>query len=485
MGLRTADEFRQSLRDGRRLLYRGEPVGDVTAHTSLRRTIDHAAGLFEHPAEGPAELWAYRDDELGDTVSTYFRRPVNAGTLAARGDVIEETTRRARSTLNIVKVVGTDVLLSLEQVLSEDDSADAAERLARLHAYRAHCATGDLTMAAAVTDPKGDRTLAPSAQADADQFLRIVDEGVDGIVVRGAKVHTTASPSANELLVIPCRAMGPDDADYAIAFAIPVATEGLTLVCHPLVDGPPAEHPVSSRNIEVETLTIFDDVLVPWDRVFVCRQWRLAGAVAGAFANFHRFTAISYKPPVVDLMIGAAALAADQLGIVRNGIVREKIGKLITYGELIRCARIAAAQRGRVHAPSGLLVPDSIAANAGKYHFASGYHAAVAILQDLTGGIVVTAPGVEDLVHPEVGDLVRKYLQGRDGVDGLERWRVAELVRDLTASEFGGYNDSVTLHGEGSMGAQLVTTVRDYDVERCVAYARDMLDAPLPAALVG
>ena len=474
MALRTPEEYRESLRDGRRLIYRGRPVQDVTAHPSLARTIDHAAALFAHPDEGPDGMWSYYDDELGEEVSTYFRVPVTAEQLRERGDLIEETTRRARSTLNIIKAVGTDALLGLMTVAAEIDEREGTGFAARVSEFRAHCARGDLAMALAATDAKGDRTLRPSAQADPDLHLRIVDRDADGITVRGAKLHTTASPSANELICIPGRALGPGDQDFALAFAVPLNAPGLTLICHPLVDGPEAEHPVSSRNIEVETVTVFEDVHVPWERVFLCGQWRYAGAVANAFATFHRYTAISYKPPLIDLMIGAATLAADQLGLRAAGHVREKLGRLIVYGELVRCARLAAATRAAID-PSGIAVPEAVATNAGKFHFASGFHEAVATLQDLAGGIVVTAPGAEDLADPEIGPLVSKYLGDGAAVDGADRWHVAQLVRDLTASEFGGYNLVVTLHGEGSRQAQLVQAVRAFDLERCAGYAREVL----------
>jgi 4-hydroxybutyryl-CoA dehydratase/vinylacetyl-CoA-Delta-isomerase len=253
------------------------------------------------------------------------------------------------------------------------------------------------------------------------------------------------------------------------------------MIAHPLVDGHLTEHPVSGRNIEVETLTVFDDVRIPWDRVFLCGEWEYAGAMATSFANCHRYTAISYKPPFVDVMIGAAALAADQLGISRSTAVREKLARLVVYGELIRAARLAAAARCSIDPLTGIAVPDSVANNAGKYHFASGFHQAVSLVQDIAGGLVVTAPGSEDLQHSEYGPLVDKYLAGREGVTGTERWQLAELIRDLTASEFGGYNYVVTLHGEGSPGAQLVQTLRDYDVGRCVGIVKDILSSAAPA----
>lgn len=478
MALRESSEYRDSLRDGRRLIYRGRLVSDVTRHPSLGRTIDHAAALFDHPVEGPNGFWSYRDPSLGGDVSAYFRRPTDATGLRHRGDLIAETTRRARSTLNIVKAVGTDALLGLEQIMPRLDAEFGTEYSSRLRAYRERCARDDLAIALAATDPKGDRSLPPSQQADPDLYLRMVGSDSKGIVVRGAKIHTTAAPSANELICIPCRAMRESDSDYAVAFAVPLNAPGLTMISHPLVDGAAAEHPVSSRNIEVETLTLFEDVHVPWERVFLCGEWSYAGAVATAFATFHRYTAISYKPPFIDLMIGAAAIAADQLGIAETSATRDKIGRLIVYGELIRSARIAAAERCVIDELTGLAIPDPVATNAGKYHFAAGFHGAIALLQDLAGGLVVTAPGIEDLEHPELGPLVDKYLAGRAGVTGQERWKLVQLIRDITASEFGGYNYVVSLHGEGSMGAQLVQSVRSYDVKRCINEVQDILRGP-------
>ncbi len=474
MALRSSEEFRESLRDGRRVVYRGALVDDVTKHPALGRTIDHAARLFELPEQGPEGFWSFHDDGLGETVSTFFLRPTTPELLHRRGDVIEEATRRSGTTLNIVKVVGTDALLALETVTARVDAEQGTEYAARVSAFRDHCARGDLAMALAATDNKGDRSKGPSAQADPDQYLHVVARDADGITVRGAKVHTTASPSANELIVIPCRAMGPDDSDYAVAFAVPMNVPGLTLISHPMDPGPSAEAPVSRRSVEIESLTVFDDVKVPWERVFLCGEASYAGQVATAFANFHRYTAVSYKPPAIDLLIGAAALVADQLGIASAGHVRDKVAEMICYVELIRGARIAAATRSRTVAP-GLAYPDPLLTNAGKHHFSTRYHGVVAALQDLAGGLVVTAPGIEDLEHPEYGPLVEKYLVGRAGVSGRERWDLVQLVRDMTASEFGGYNDVVTLHGEGSPQAQRIAAAREFDLQGCLDLVRQQL----------
>ena len=243
MPLRTAEQYRASLRDGRRIIYRGQQVDDVTTHRSLARTVDHAAGVFELAAHGDRSLWQFDDPELGK-ISSFFMRPLNSDGLTLRGNAIEESTRHGNSTFNIIKAVGTDALLALEQVCSELDCVHHtgyAERVAR---FPCSVRAGDAAMALAATDPKGDRSLRPGDQADPNTYLRITRRDENGITVSGAKLHTTASVSANELICIPCRALTDADQDYAVAFAVPVNAPGLTLICHPLVDSPPGETPV-------------------------------------------------------------------------------------------------------------------------------------------------------------------------------------------------------------------------------------------------
>ena len=184
----------------------------------------------------------------------------------------------------------------------------------------------------AQTDVKGDRSVGPSKQADPDLYVHVVSENADGIVVRGAKCHTTSSANADELIVLPTRAMSAEDADYAVAFAIPVDTPGLELYVSSYSgrEHNEFEFPLSSNHKLLETLTVFNDVFVPWDRVFLCREPERAGAVALTFVEYHRFTAVSYKLPLLDAFVGASALIAELNGVGRAGHIRDKLCLLYT-----------------------------------------------------------------------------------------------------------------------------------------------------------
>ncbi|HVB04732.1 MAG TPA: 4-hydroxyphenylacetate 3-hydroxylase N-terminal domain-containing protein [Acidimicrobiales bacterium] len=463
MAMRTADQYREGLRDGRVVYYRGERVADVTAHEELRVAVDHAALDFVLTEEH-REL-AVADDGEGP-YSAYYRVPRSAEDLLRRSALIEASTAAGGTLVTLVREIGTDALFALLRVLD-------GEARARAERYHRFCRDGDLTLAVAQTDVKGDRALAPSAQGDPDLYVRVVEERADGIVVRGAKVHTSVSANVDELIVLPTRAMGPDDADYAVAFAVPVATEGLSLYVSSYAAGArdPFEFPLSSRHKMLESLTVFDDVFVPSERVFCCRRTELAGPLALTFVEYHRFTAVSYKLPLLDALVGAAAVIAEMNGIARAGHVRDKLARLVGYAETVRGLTELAARRAQL-APDGIAYPDPMTTNIAKYTFATGYHEALEIVQDLAGGLLVTGPGAEDWASEEVRPVLEKYFAA--AVPAAERLPMMHLISDLTSRDFGGYQAVLAVHAEGSIEAEKLQLLRAYDARGAVAYARSL-----------
>ncbi|MBI3971373.1 MAG: gamma-aminobutyrate dehydratase [Chloroflexi bacterium] len=473
MPLRTPEQYLESLRDGRRVYYRGRRVEDVTTHPVIGIAARHAAIDYEM-AEDPA----YRDLAVVDGVSRYFVPPRNADDLLARSRLIETATRLGGTLVVLIKEIGSDALYALSIVAAELDRRTGSAYALRVRALLERCAAEDLAIAVAQTDVKGDRSLGPAEQAargNPDAYLRVVERRGDGIVVRGAKAHTSVSTNANELIVLPTRAMGEADADYAVSFAIPIDTPGLTLIAGPHGGASQSgfEHPVSSRHKMMETLTVFDDVFVPNERIFLAGEWQFAGPLALTFVEFHRFTAVSYKLPLVDVLVGAALLLADYNGVERAGHVRDKLAWLIAYAEGLRALTHIAAHRCTTHA-TGIAIPDPLTVNVAKLHFATNYHQAVARVQDIAGGLLVTAPAAEDLASPDLGEYVRRYLGGKLGVDTEARLRALNLASDLTASDFGGYQEVLAIHAEGSIEAEKLTILRNYDAGAAKAYAKQL-----------
>ncbi|HEX2034929.1 MAG TPA: 4-hydroxyphenylacetate 3-hydroxylase N-terminal domain-containing protein [Chloroflexota bacterium] len=476
MPLRTPQEYLDSLRDGRRVYYRGRLVEDVTAHAVIGLAARHAAIDYEL-AEDPA----YRELATVDDRSRYFAAPREAGDLLERSRLIETATRLGGTLVVLIKEIGSDALFALSIVAAQVDRRLGTAYGERVAAFHRRCAAEDLALAVAQTDVKGDRSLGPAEQAargHPDAYLRIVERRPDGIVVRGAKAHTSVSTNANEIIVLPTRAMSEADADYAVAFAVPANCPGLTMIASPhggsAAVGNAFEHPISSRHKMMETLTIFDDVFVPNERVFLAGEWAFAGPLALTFVEFHRFTAVSYKLPLVDALAGTALLLAEYNGIERAGHVRDKLAWLVAYAEGLRALTHMAAHRCRADEATGIAVPDPLTVNVAKLHFATNYHQAVARVQDIAGGLLVTGPSEEDLRAAELGPAVRRYLRGKLDVEAEARLRALNLAADLTASDFGGYQEVLAIHAEGSIEAEKLTILRHYDSAAAKAYARQL-----------
>jgi 4-hydroxybutyryl-CoA dehydratase/vinylacetyl-CoA-Delta-isomerase len=462
--LRSPDQYRESLRDGRRVYYRGQRVEDVTTHPVLRCTVDHAALDY-----ALAEMAEHRELAVApEGYSRYFQVPRSAADLLARSALIEAGTRAGKTLPPMIKEVGTDALfalLAMRKPLGEPYAS-------RIDEFYGRVRDEDLALCVAQTDFKGDRSLGPSRQDNPDAYLRIVERRDDGIVVRGAKAHTSVSVNGNELIVLPTRAMAPADADYAVSFAVPVDTPGLRLVASPYLspaDKLEAEHPISSGRKMAETSTLFDDVFVPSERVFMAGEHQHAGDLARGFVEFHRFTAISYKLPLVDALVGSALLAARMNGLERAGHVRDKLSWLVSYAETLRALTHHAASRpSTIH---GIAIPDTLLINIAKLQFAQGVHTAMQHVQDITGGLLVTYPSPEDLDQPEYGPALRRYLEAAGGLSGEERLRVLSMISDLTTGDYGGYQAVLAIHAEGSIEAEKLTILAQYDRDKAAGYA--------------
>lgn len=468
--LRSADEYRDGLADQRRVHYRGR-LADVLGDSELRVAVDHAALDFD-VAHDPAhrDLAVTVDPNVpGGEYSTYYALPRSVDDLIRRSSLIELVTGLGGTMVTLIKEIGTDALFALLRTLDGEGYERAA-------AYYRHCRDNDLAVAVAQTDVKGDRSLAPHAQPDPDHYVRVVSEGPDGIVVRGAKTHTSVTANSDELIVLPTRAMGPDDAEWAVAFAVPMDTPGLHLYVSSYHAGEldPFDHPLSSKHKMLESLTVFDDVLVPWDRVFLHRRPELSGPLALAFVEYHRFTAVSYKLPLLDLLVGATSRIVEMNGVAKAAHIRDKLSRLVIYAETIRGLTHLAALRGH-EAERGLWVPDPMTTNLAKYTFATQYHEHLRYVQDCAGGLLVTGPGGEDWADPETRAVLEKYYRAASGAE--ERLRMLHLISDLTARDFGGYHAVLAVHAEGSIEAEKMQILREHDPSAARALA-DLLAAP-------
>ncbi|WP_338603283.1 4-hydroxyphenylacetate 3-hydroxylase family protein [Sulfolobus tengchongensis] len=462
--MRSKDDFLKSLRDGRKIYYRGKLIEDITSHPILKIAALHASKLYEYSDR------IYEDSKLGK-VSKFFKVPSSSQDLLDRHKLIYDLTLYCNGIFNISQAIGSDAIFALMITAKQVDRKYGTDYSKHVENYLQKVAKEDLTIATAQTDVKGDRSKRPSEQVDPDMYVRIVDVRSDGIVVRGAKAHTTQSAVSDEIIVIPTRAMRDSDKDYAVAFAVPANAKGLKMYVRPIdeIEGN-SSSVLSRKDYELETLTVFDDVFVPWDRVFLFREYDYAGTLAMLFATFHRFTALSYRSATMNLYLGASRLVAQVNGIENEKHVRDDIVDIVLYKEIMRSSAIASAVYPVVM--EGIAVPNPIFTNVGKLYSNMHFHDVVRDLIDIAGGIIATMPSQEDL-DSEEGKNIVKYLRG--SVDGEERVKVLKLVKELGASSVTGYLLTGMIHAEGSMEASKIELFRSYNYKEAENLVRKVL----------
>ena len=452
--MRTKDQYLSSLQDDREIYYRGKRVEDITEHQVLKIAALHASRLFDLPNR---EIF---DPDFGK-ISRYYSVPRNARDLEARHHLIYDTTMACSGVFNISQAIGSDCLFALGIVAKESDTRRPTEYTNRVRSYHRKVASEDLTLAVAQTDVKGDRRKRPHEQSDPDLYVHVDSVEKEGIVVSGAKAHTTQAAVSDEILVIPSRAMGEKDSDFAVAFAVPAATKGLRMIVRPIdeLEGNSSSL-ISKSDFELETLTIFDRVFVPRERVFQLREYEMAGPLAVTFATFHRFTAVSYRAATSNLYLGSALSMAKQNGINESSHVKDQLGEIVMYKELMRMSAIAAANSALMKGE--VAVPNPLFTNIGKLYSNKNFSNVLGALVDISGGIISTLPSMEDLTNPGEKKDLEKYLASAG--DGENRIKSIRLAKELAASSQTGYMLTLMLHAEGSIEASKMALLKDADL---------------------
>jgi 4-hydroxybutyryl-CoA dehydratase/vinylacetyl-CoA-Delta-isomerase len=307
----------------------------------------------------------------------------------------------------------------------------------------------DLAGNAGVTDVKGDRSLNPQDQEDKDMYLRMVEKRDDGIVVRGAKAHQTGSLSSHEIIVIPTRALRKGDEEYAVAFSVPADAPGLIHVVGRSTLDMREMDGCDIGNVKYSKYCptlIFNDVFVPWDRVFLCGEVEFAVDMVVKFSSFHRQSHGGCKSGKIDCMIGTAMTMMEYNGTSKVGHHKQKVIDMIHRAETLYGCCLASSYEGKKQ-PSGAYFIDTVLANASKMHEGKEMSEATRLMVDVCGGYVADLPSDKDFENPEVGDLIKKYMKGANGVP----MESADTISDI--------------HGGGSPEAHRVTILRETNVE--------------------
>jgi 4-hydroxybutyryl-CoA dehydratase / vinylacetyl-CoA-Delta-isomerase len=454
VGLKTSQEYIASLKDGRVTYWNGERIDDITSHPLFKTPIAIAAADYEYdePTRRDATVYVAED---GSEANRIFQIPTEEDHLRRRIEMFHASSI-------VAQVTGVYMaLLSAKDAVAAINPAYAANIEAVYKYARAH----DLRAAEVITDPKGDRKRRANEQDDADLYLRIVSRNAEGIIVRGAKLHITGASLCHELVVLPTKGMKAEEADYAVAFSIPVNTKGISIINKSFAraEAPEFDSPLSAHHAIPEGFVVFDDVFVPWNRVFLAGEIDLASKLTQSLGLWERTGGLTEAARRAQVFVGLAQLVAEQQGKERDPAAMTAIAELIQFATMLRislgyaCTNYARTQSGMIH-------PDILAINAGKFYYTSNYHTMVKYLQDLAGGLVITLPSVKDLQNPHAGAYLRKYLHTKPDVSVEARMRVFNAIRDLTADSYGGWLLVTALQAGGGLNAGRIMLYRAFDM---------------------
>lgn len=471
MALKTPEEYKESLKKLRPNIYKfGELIEDVTTHPTTRGTVEGHAQTFAAALDPQYEGLASTTSSLtGEKISRYLS-VIESAEDAINNCKLKRQSFNLSGTCTGGRCGGWNAINAMWATTYDMDEELGTDYHQRLRNWLRQAQANDITISGALTDPKGNRTLSPSQQADPDMSLHVVEVRDDGIVVRGAKIMICGVAAANEIFILPGMGYGEQDQDYAVSFVIPKDIEGLTIV--------ETRHPSDMRDFEegfdipvkiggiTQAYLFFQDVFVPKERVFMCKEFKYSGNVVINFVNPYRAAIGSCVAGQGDVMVGAAALLARANGLSAR-VFNEKLIKMYMNNETTFGLGVAAATLGQRHA-SGAWLCDTLTANVNKVYVATLPYETKVLAQDIGGGIAETGcmPSFKDFSDPKHGHLVQKYLKAATSAE--TRARLARLIEWLTV----GAGIPGCMHGGGSPEAAKVLIRASAGLERSVALAK-------------
>ncbi|MCX7982775.1 MAG: 4-hydroxyphenylacetate 3-hydroxylase family protein [Syntrophales bacterium] len=476
MSLMTPEQYEESLRKMKFKVYMfGEQVKNPVDHPIIRPSMNSVKMTYALAHDPQYEdLMTATSHLTGKKINRFCHLHQSTEDLIKKVKMQRLLGQMTGSCFQ--RCVGMDAINALDSVTYEMDQKLGTDYHKRFTKFLLMAQEGDFTIDGAMTDVKGDRSLPPSKQADPDMYVHVVEKNEKGIVVRGAKAHQTGAINSHWVLVMPTITMGKEDADYAVSFAAPADAEGIFYIY--------GRQSCDTRKLEGseidvgnamygghEALMVFDNLFVPWEYVFMCGEYEFTGMLVERFAGYHRQSYGGCKAGVGDVLIGAAALVAEYNGVDKASHIRDKLIEMIHLNETLYSCGIACSAEGHRTA-SGTYLIDLLLANVCKQNVTRFPYEICRLAEDIAGGMMVTMASEKDLRHPEIGQVLAKYLKGVSDVPFEHRCRAMRLVENLTLGTAAVGYRTESMHGAGSPQAQRIMIARQGNLEHKKAIAK-------------
>ena len=464
MALKTPEQYEESLRKLNLKIYMfGELVKNPVDHPIIRPSMNSVKMTYKL-AQMPEyeDLMTANSSLTGEKINRICHLHQSPEDLVKK--VKMQRLLGQKTAACFQRCVGMDAINAIDSTAFELDKAKGTHYRDNFLKFLKVMQEEDWTVDGAMTDPKGDRGLTPSKQADPDLYVHVVEKRKDGIVVRGAKAHQTGSVNSHAIIVMPTSSMGAEDSEYAVSFWTPADAEGIFYIY--------GRQSCDTRKLEggtldvgnaefggQEALMIFDNVFVPWEHVFMCGEYEYSGVLVERFAGYHRQSYGGCKVGVGDVLIGAAALAADYNGANRASHIKDKLIEMMHLNETLYACGIACSAEGTKTASGNYLI-DLLLANVCKQNVTRFPYEITRLAEDIAGGIMVTMPSEKDYRHPEIGKYIDKYLRAVASVPTENRMKVMRLIENLTLGTAAVGYRTESMHGAGSPQAQRIMISR-------------------------
>ncbi|MFQ5833469.1 MAG: 4-hydroxyphenylacetate 3-hydroxylase N-terminal domain-containing protein [Candidatus Thorarchaeota archaeon] len=463
--MRTGEEYRQKLFGMKpNIFIDGQKVGrDDPRMQGVIKTMFQTLDRVQEPEF--KELLTAKSHVLDVPVNRFTHIHQSVDDLLRKQELTRKICQYAGGC--IFRCMGNDAMNALSIITHRTESMTGRPYHQRFLEHLKYWQENDIVGCCAQTDVKGDRALRPHQQADPDLYLRVVEHREDGIVVRGAKNHITAAAVAEEIVVLPTRFLTEEEDQYAVAFSIPGDWDGVKLVTRASNFTRERFSAPYGEGGDVENFIIFDDVFIPNDRIFLSGlegEHAFGGWAALLFALFHRHSYTGCKPASTDIIIGFSSLVSEYSGIEDKKHVQSKLASLISVGELVYAAGIAAAYKASKD-DSGTMIPDPIFCNVGRKHAGKNYYHELETLADLAGGLPATLPLEKDFFDETIGPFLQKYIKRKEGVASEDIYKLFRALSDKLCSRIGGVMAVAGLHGGGSPQMEDVAILKQYDLD--------------------
>lgn len=469
--IRTGEQYREGIRDGREVWVDGERVKDVTKHPAMKPIIDIRARMYDMQHDNShADSLTYSD--AAGAHSIFNRLPKEQKDWHDKWKAVDTVISDIGGVVTRVGDETVGEMWSLydgQDVLNEIDS-QFSENITR---HIQGVIETDVFHVSANTDPKGDRSKPPQDQ-DPDMMVHVVKETDKGIIVRGAK-YETAAGYADQAFLKPTVGAWTNEklSNYAVGGIVKMGAPGVKMIARSgfAGKGSKEDYPLANKYDEVDFLMVLDNVLIPWEDIFFYRHTRAAAYIRG---TLHRYSAFPYTLRllyVADMMIGAALWNAKQTGLDKLQAVREKLADLVCYREGINAhltASIALAQKS----PGGLLMPHQSILYAGRIHACANLPQMMHIARELCGGQICVTPSAAAFGNGESKDWLAKFYSLNDAWQAEDRRKLLAFARDLLNSDYANHRLTFVQFAQAPHFNHLAATYNAFDFSGPLDFVR-------------